>query len=37
MLVSTADTDGAGPFQFRSFRIVDGEITEEEVAVVEAY
>ncbi|WP_132902030.1 MULTISPECIES: Mov34/MPN/PAD-1 family protein [unclassified Streptomyces] len=37
VLVSTADTDDAGPFQFRSYRIVDGEITEEEVAVVEAY
>ncbi|MGV2920275.1 Mov34/MPN/PAD-1 family protein [Streptomyces alfalfae] len=37
VLVSTADTDGAGPFQFRSYRIVDGEITEEEVRVVEAY
>ncbi len=37
VLVSTADTDAAGPFQFRSFRIVDGEVTEEEVQVVEAY
>ncbi|NEE21445.1 peptidase, partial [Streptomyces sp. SID7499] len=37
VLVSTADTDDAGPFQFRSFRIVDGEITEEDVRVVEAY
>ncbi|MCA6095792.1 M67 family metallopeptidase [Streptomyces sp. SCA3-4] len=37
VLVSTADTDGAGPFQFRSFRIVDGEITEEEVEIVDAY
>ncbi|NEE54019.1 peptidase, partial [Streptomyces sp. SID8455] len=37
VLVSTADTDGAGPFQFRSYRIVDGEITEEDVQVVEAY
>ncbi len=37
VLVSTADTDGAGDFQFRSFRIVEGEITEEEVKVVEAY
>ncbi|MET8470491.1 M67 family metallopeptidase [Streptomyces sp. NPDC006422] len=33
VLVSTADTDDAGPFQFRSFRIVEGEITEEEVQV----
>lgn len=37
VLVSTADTDGLGEFQFRSFRIVEGEITEEEVKVVEAY
>ncbi len=38
VLVSTAE--GTGPedaFQFRSFRIVDGEITEEDVQVVEAY
>ena len=37
VLVSTADTDDAGPFQFRSYRIVEGEITEEDVKVVEAY
>ncbi|MEV0489637.1 M67 family metallopeptidase [Streptomyces atratus] len=37
VLVSTADTDDAGPFQFRSYRIVDGVITEEDVEVVEAY
>lgn len=37
VLVSTADTDGLGEFQFRSFRIVEGEVTEEEVKVVEAY
>ncbi len=37
VLVSTADTDDAGPFQFRSYRIVDGVITEEEVEVVDAY
>jgi [CysO sulfur-carrier protein]-S-L-cysteine hydrolase len=37
VLVSTADTEGDGPFQFRSFRIVDGEVTEEEVEVVKAY
>ncbi|MEV6026189.1 M67 family metallopeptidase [Streptomyces sp. NPDC052036] len=37
VLVSTADADGAGPFQFRSFRIVEGEVTEEEVTVVESY
>lgn len=37
VLVSTADTDGLGEFQFRSYRIVDGVITEEAVEVVEAY
>ena len=37
VLVSTADADGAGDFQFRSYRIVEGEVTEEEVKVVEAY
>ena len=38
VLVSTADSgNGDGPFQFRSFRIVDGEITEEDVEVVETY
>lgn len=37
VLVSTADTDGLGDFQFRSYRIVDGEVTEEEVDVVDAY
>ncbi|MBQ0829039.1 Mov34/MPN/PAD-1 family protein [Streptomyces tagetis] len=37
VLVSTADLDGVGDFQFRSFRILDGEVTEEEVKVVEAY
>ena len=36
VLVSTADCgNDEGPFQFRSFRIVDGEIAEEEVQVVE--
>lgn len=34
VLVSTADTDDLGPFQFRSFRIVGGEVTEEDVKVV---
>ncbi|GAA2037319.1 M67 family metallopeptidase [Catenulispora yoronensis] len=29
VLVSTRDADKLGDFQFRSFRIVDGEITEE--------
>ncbi|MCX5169320.1 M67 family metallopeptidase [Streptomyces antibioticus] len=37
VLVSTADTDGGGDFQFRSFRIVEGEVTEEEVKVVDSY
>jgi proteasome lid subunit RPN8/RPN11 len=37
VLVSTADTDGLGEFQFRSFRIVEGEVTEEEVRIVAAY
>jgi proteasome lid subunit RPN8/RPN11 len=37
VLVSTADTDGLGDFQFRSYRIVDGEVTEEPVQVVDAY
>ncbi|MFD9303045.1 Mov34/MPN/PAD-1 family protein [Streptomyces sp. NPDC060048] len=37
VLVSTADKDGLGEFQFRSYRIVEGVITEEEVRVVEAY
>ena len=27
----------AGPVDFRSFRIVDGEVDEEEVTVVERY
>jgi proteasome lid subunit RPN8/RPN11 len=37
VLVSTADCGkDEGPFQFRSFRIVDGEITEEDVQVVES-
>ncbi|MCX5378155.1 M67 family metallopeptidase [Streptomyces sp. NBC_00091] len=37
VLVSTADHDGLGEFQFRSYRIVEGVITEEEVQVVAAY
>lgn len=37
VVVSTADKDGLGEFQFRSYRIVEGEITEEEVRVVAAY
>jgi proteasome lid subunit RPN8/RPN11 len=34
VLVSTRDTDGLGDFEFRSYRIVDGVVTEEEVRVV---
>ena len=34
VLVSTRDADGLGDFQFRSFRIVDEVVTEEEVTVV---
>ncbi|MCM2392234.1 Mov34/MPN/PAD-1 family protein [Streptomyces albipurpureus] len=37
VLVSTADIDDVGAFQFRSYRIVDGVITEEEIKVVETY
>ncbi|WP_037605377.1 Mov34/MPN/PAD-1 family protein [Streptacidiphilus rugosus] len=37
VLVSTADCgNDEGPFQFRSFRIVDGVITEEDVEVLGA-
>ncbi|RFU42880.1 peptidase [Actinomadura logoneensis] len=34
VLVSTRDADDV---EFRSYRIVDGEVTEEEVTVVESY
>ncbi len=34
VLVSTRDADGLGEFQFRSFRIVEGVVTEEEVSVL---
>lgn len=38
VLVSTRDgAHETGPVDFRSFRIVDGEVTEEEVRVVERY
>jgi proteasome lid subunit RPN8/RPN11 len=38
VLVSTRDgADLDGPVDFRSYRIVDGEVTEEEVRVVAAY
>ena len=37
VLVSTRDHgNNDGPVEFRSYRIVDGEVTEEEVAVVDA-
>ncbi|MFI0479299.1 Mov34/MPN/PAD-1 family protein [Actinomadura sp. 9N215] len=34
VLVSTRDEDDS---EFRSYRIVDGEVTEEEVAIVDSY
>lgn len=38
VLVSTRDgAHEAGPVDFKSYRIVDGEVTEEEVRVVETY
>ena len=38
VLVSTRETGPQdGPYEFRSFRIVDGEVTEEEVRIVEAH
>lgn len=38
VLVSTRDgADQSGPVDFRSYRIVDGEVTEEEVRVVDRY
>ncbi|MET0931663.1 MAG: Mov34/MPN/PAD-1 family protein, partial [Aeromicrobium sp.] len=38
VLVSTRDgAHESGPVDFRSYRIVDGDVTEEEVQVVEAY
>jgi [CysO sulfur-carrier protein]-S-L-cysteine hydrolase len=33
VLVSTRDIDGLGAFQFRSFRVVDGVVTEEPVEI----
>ncbi len=36
VLVSTRETGrDAGPYELRSFRIVDGEVTEEEVRIVD--
>ena len=38
VLVSTRDgADQGGPVEFRSYRIVDGEVSEEEVRVVDSY
>ncbi|MET1037481.1 MAG: M67 family metallopeptidase [Aeromicrobium sp.] len=38
VLVSTRDgADAGGPVDFRSYRIIDGDVSEEEVRVVEAY
>lgn len=38
VLVSTRECgNGEGPFDFRSYRIVDGTVTEEEVRVVPGY
>ena len=38
VLVSTRDgAHESGPVEFRSYRIVDGEVTEEEVSIVERY
>ena len=38
ILVSTRETGSLdGPFEFRSFRIVDGQVTEEDVQIVEVY
>jgi proteasome lid subunit RPN8/RPN11 len=38
VLVSTAECgNGEGPVSFRSFRIVDGEVTEEKVRIVTSY
>jgi proteasome lid subunit RPN8/RPN11 len=37
VLVSTRDDQPADDLEFRSYRIVDGEVTEESVEVVESY
>jgi proteasome lid subunit RPN8/RPN11 len=38
VLVSTAEHGNSeGPVEFRSYRIVDGEVTEEEVSVAETH
>lgn len=36
VLVSTRDSDGLGTFQFRSYRITDGTVTEEDVTIAPA-
>jgi proteasome lid subunit RPN8/RPN11 len=37
VVVSTREDDGQGPVEFRSFRIVDSVVTEEDVQIVQAY
>ena len=37
VLVSTRDGQADGEYEFRSYLIVDGEVTEESVEVVESY
>ena len=38
VLVSTRENgQGEGPVEFRSYRIVDGEVTEEQLSIVAAY
>ena len=38
VLVSTREHGNSeGPVEFRSYRIIDGEVTEEEVTIVEEY
>lgn len=38
VLVSTSESgNDDGPYEFRSYRIVDGNVTEEQVEVVDAY
>jgi proteasome lid subunit RPN8/RPN11 len=34
VVVSTRDTDGLGDFQFRSYRVAAGDVTEEDVRIV---
>jgi hypothetical protein len=38
VVVSTRECgNNEGPVEFRSYRIIDGHVTEEEVAVVDSY